>query len=385
MVEAVRRGAPLRAVARRFRVALATVRLWVGRAKGQRLDRCDWADRTPGARRPWNHTPAHTERTILAVRHALKHSVLGEWGARAIRAELERAGELQLPSVRTIGRVLARHGALDAKARARRPAPPRGWYLPAVAKGCAELDSFDVIEDLKIQNGPLVSVLTGIALHGGQSDAWPELAVTARCVVQLLLQRFAALGTPHYAQFDNDTIFQGAHQHPDSFGRVIRLCLALEITPVFAPPNEPGFQNLIEHFNGLWQAKVWQRFHFASVHHLKTHSARYITVHRERGASRAERAPPRRAMPHPFAVDLQAPLQGRVIYLRRADAHGAVQLLGHRLPVDRFWAHRLVRCEVDLTAEHIGCFGLRRRNPTEQPLLATFPYRPPKRRFRDRH
>ena len=33
---------------------------------------------------------------------------------------------------------------------ARRP----GWYLPAVAAGEAELDSFDLIEELKIANGP---------------------------------------------------------------------------------------------------------------------------------------------------------------------------------------------------------------------------------------
>jgi len=358
-----------------------TVRLWVERSAGRRLDRCDWQDRLPGARRPWNHTATRIERTILSVRRALKHSILGEWGARAIRAELERAGVVKLPSLSTIGRVLVRHGALDAKARVRRPAPPRGWYLPSVAAGTAELDSFDVIQDLKIQAGPLVSVLTGIALHGGQSDAWPQLTITARCVIGLLLQRFAALGFPHYAQFDNDTIFQGAHQHPDSFGRVIRLCLQLQIVPVFAPPNEPGFQNLIEHFNGLWQAKVWQRFRFESLPHLQTHSQQYITAHRQRASHRPESAPPRRAMPEAFRLDLNAPLQGQVIYLRRANAQGIVQLLGHRWPIDPLWAHRLVRCEVDLTAGCIGCFGLRRRDPTDQPLLASFPYRPPKRRF----
>jgi hypothetical protein len=44
--------------------------------------------------------------------------------------------------------------------------PPKGWYLPDLAPGEAELDSFDFIEDLKIAKGPLVCVLTGIRLHG---------------------------------------------------------------------------------------------------------------------------------------------------------------------------------------------------------------------------
>lgn len=30
--------------------------------------------------------------------------------------------------------------------RQRRPAPPKGWYLPDLADGQAELDSFDFVE-----------------------------------------------------------------------------------------------------------------------------------------------------------------------------------------------------------------------------------------------
>jgi len=323
------------------------------------------------------------ERQVLTLRRALKHSLLGEWGAAAIRAELLDSGVRQPPSVRTIGRILARHGALDGRGRIRRPPPPRGWYLPEVAAGAAELDSFDVIEDLKIASGPRVSVLTGIALHGRQADAWPELTINARGVIERLLQRFAALGCPRYAQFDNGNIFQGPHHKPDSFARVTRLCLALEIIPVFAPPREPGFQNLIEHFNGLYQAKVWQRFQFPSLHHLRRHSARYIAAHRERSARRAEAAPPRRHSPQPFQFDLRAPLRGRVIFLRRTDAGGWLRLLGHRFPIEPLWAYRLVRCEVDLSSQRIECFGLRRRDPTDQPLLASFAYRTPQRKFCD--
>ena len=248
------------AVARQFHVSSATVWLWVERTRAKRLDRAAFSSGKPG--RAWNRTATQLESRILEVRRELREtSVLGEYGARAIEAELEAKQPL-VPSVATINRVLARHGVLDRVRRLRRPAPPRGWYLPPVAAGQAELDSFDWIEDLKIAAGPLVQVLTGIALWASQTDAWPEAKISTETVLSRLTGRWQQLGLPAYAQFDNEAVFQGAHQVADTVGQVSRLCVALGVIPVFAPPREPGFQNAIEGFNGLWQAKVWQRHHF---------------------------------------------------------------------------------------------------------------------------
>ena len=126
------------------------------------------------------------------------------------------------------------------------------------------------------------------SLHGAQAQAWPTLRPTARFTVERLLQRWRQDGLPDYAQFDNDSIFQGTHRFADSLGRVIRLCLAPEVTPVFAPPREPGFQNAIEGFNALWQAKVWLRHHFSGIEHLQRLSRAYINAYRTKTACRAE-------------------------------------------------------------------------------------------------
>lgn len=212
---------------------------------------------------------------ILDIRRDLKdHSALGEGGAGAIRRELLGRGLDDPPVIRTIGRVLQRHGVLDGRSRLRRPAPPRGWYLPALADAKTELDSFDLIEDLRIQDGPMVDVLTGISLHGGLAQAWPLASqVTAKTTLQLLLEHWQTHGRPGYAQFDNDTRFQGAHQHCDSISRVMRLCLALEVIPVFAPPRETGFQAAVEQFNRRWQDAVWRRFHHPNLSALRTSRA----------------------------------------------------------------------------------------------------------------
>jgi transposase-like protein len=384
MVAAVRRGRAQHAVARQFGVSLATVQYWAHRAQGQRLDRVDWSDRSHAPRAP-HRTAEAVEDLVLSLRRELAEaSDLGACGAKAIHQALRGRGLRAIPSIRTIGRILERRGALDGRKRARRPPPPRGWYLPEVAGRHVELDSFDIVEGLVIRDGPQVEVLNGVSLHGGLVASWPMAApVTAKAVVAALVEHWRAHGLPGYAQFDNDTIFQGTHTHPDVIGRVMRLCLGLGVIPVFVPPREMGFQAMVESYNGQWQAKVWARFTHGSLAELQGCSRRYVAaVHRTR-ADRIEAAPPRRTFPERWRLNLQAHPRGRVVYLRRTDASGSVEVLGHRLAIDTQWPNRLVRVEFDPTAGRMRFFALRRREPTVQPMLMELVHHIPKRRFNE--
>jgi hypothetical protein len=325
---------------------------------------------------------AEMEALILTVRRNLaEQSELGEYGADAIHAELVAREVANLPSVRTIGRVLERRGVLDGRYRIRRPPPPRGWYLPEVSARRAELDAFDTVSGLVIAGGPEVVVLNGISLHGGLVTSWPEQAITAVLTATFLTQHWQQFGRPGYAQFDNDTIFQGPHHHRDVLGRVIRTCLQLGVVPVFAPPREPGFQAAIESYNGRWQAKVWSRFKHKSLAELRQRSDLYVAAARRRAAVRIESAPPRRPL-HDLDVDLQARPQGVVIFIRRTDQDGFVSLLGRRFLVDPHWPYRLARAELDLDCEEIRFLALRRREPQVQPLLASRSHSLPHRPFR---
>jgi hypothetical protein len=379
----VRHGASQRTVAQRWGVSLGKVQYWLARAGDERLDRIDFHDRPRG--RPANRTPPEMEDLVMETREDLKqHSPLGEYGDAAVHRALCQRGLVARPSVRTIGRIFERRGGLDGRRRRRFPAPPPGWYLPEVVARQAEVDCFDLVEDLRIEKGPFVDVLTAIAVHGALAAAWPVTAqASARWVVERLVEHWRTVGLPGYAQFDNDTRFQGAHQHPDVVSRVMRACLSLGITPVFVPPRESGFQAAIEAFNGRWQKYVWARYHHASLPDLAACAARYIAAHRQRHAARIESAPLRRSLSAAWTLDLQAHPAGRLIYLRRTTEHGFVNLLGHSFRVDALWLHRLVRCEVDLDHDTIRFFALRRRQPDHQPLLAELPYRLPRRRFKE--
>ena len=125
MVAAVRRGAPLRRVARQFSVCLRTVQRWVNRAQGQRLERADFRDRPSVPKTVPNRTGRKMEDRVLKLRQELREkSDLGEFGAQAIYRELLRRAKTDVPSSRTINRILERHGVFDARRRRRWPAPP---------------------------------------------------------------------------------------------------------------------------------------------------------------------------------------------------------------------------------------------------------------------
>jgi putative transposase len=383
MVAAVRRGQSLHAVARQFGVGVATVAHWVQRAKGQRLDRVDWSDRPS--------TPHHTRRTktsledlVLMTRTELAHSDLGAVGAEIIRQTLLGQGVASVPSVRTINRILARRGALDGRRRTRRPAPPKGWYLPDVAGAQAELDSFDIVEGLVLKDGPQVEVLNGVSLHGGLVVSWPTASpVTAQMTVTSLVEHWRAVGLPGYAQFDNDMIFHGTYRYPDALGRVLRLCLSLGVVPVLVPPREMGFQAMIESYNGWWQSKVWSRWQHANLEHLQQRSGRHVRALRQHRAARIEAAPDRRPFPVTWKLNLKMRPRGRMVYLRRTNGQGEVTLLGQTWRVSQVWPNRLVRCEVNLEKDKIHFFTLRRKDPSSQPQVLEVDYRLPNRGFQD--
>lgn len=382
MVAEVRRGASRRSVAKKFGVSKSQVDRWVMRAGNDRLDRVDWSDQPSGQRTPHNKCLPEVEEQVLAIRKRLKEvSALGEYGGEAIHREMTRQQYPETPTLRTINYILERRGQFDGKRRVRRRPPPKGWYLPKLADGRAELDSFDIVEGLMIKGGSNVEVLNGISLHGGLVGSWTRSRITAKITVNCIMSHWRAFGFPDYVQFDNDTVFQGP-RHPDALGRVARMAISLGVIPVFTPPRETGFQASIESYNGRWQSKVWSRFHFESREHLRSQSDKYVRAVRQRAATRIEGAPDRWEVPDGWQPNYQSP-EGMLIFIRRTTDRGSVTLLGRTFEVSKMWPHRLVRAEVDLSKSQIDFYALRRRDVSWQPLHKSIEYHFPKRQFRE--
>jgi hypothetical protein len=107
---------------------------------------------------------------------------------------------------------------------------------------------------------------------------------------------------------------------------------------------------------------------------VQARSADWIAACRVRSAVRIEAAPARQPFPTDWPGTEPSAPRGRVVYLRRTDEQGAVSLLRERFLVASTWPHRLVRVEVDLDEHAIRFFALRRREPTDQPLLREAPF-----------
>jgi hypothetical protein len=108
-----------------------------------------------------------------------------------------------------------------------------------------------------------------------------------------------------------------------------------------------------------------------------------VTALRRHRADRTEAAPARRPFPEKWELKLKTRPRGRVVYVRRTNATGGVNVLGRDWTVSAAWPNRLIRCEVDLDCDRIAFFTLRRKDPASQPKILEVEYRLPNRGFQD--
>jgi hypothetical protein len=373
MVQAVRNGASYRAAARKWQVSLRTVARWMERARGRQLSAVDWRDRPSGTPRPSGRTPPELVRAIARARRRLqRHDALGEHGPEAIRRDLLARG-LAAPCARTIARWLVRLG-LSGRERWRRPPPPKGWYLPEVRTGRAEVDSCDIVEGLRLRGGPRVEALNTLALWGGTVDTTAATRISTQTAIAALQTRWQCHGRPDFLQCDNDTVFTGAHAQRAYLGRLVHWCLCVGVVPVFTPPAELGFQASIEAYNRRWQDRVWRRWRHPSLRSLQQRSTAFVAAYTARAQRSRATQPVAR---HPWCPPGREPRIHRIVLLRRLNCSGALLLCAQHLPVTAAWANRLVRCEVNVQRQSVRIYGLRRRDPFHQPFLTQLPLQLP--------
>jgi hypothetical protein len=72
-----------------------------------------------------------------------------------------------------------------------------------------------------------------------------------------------------------------------------------------------------------------------------------------------------------------------VIFIRRTNDWGNVNIMGHTWILDENWSNKLVRADVDLTKYEIIFYRLRRRDPQNYIYIGTAEYHFPVRDFID--
>ena len=319
-------------------------------------------DRTRAHHHVTQRIPPELERAILAVRarlqaHATPATRYCLTGAPAILAELTALHVRPLPGVRTIERVLERHGLTAPRVRLA-PLLPRQEYPGPQARASNQLHQVDLVGPVYLRgNRHRYYIWVGKDVFDGAVCL--RLAESRKMdeVLGFLGECWKDLGLPEQVQLDNARELAGWGPAARFLSRVIRLCLRFGVGPVFIPPGEPQYNGSVENFNGWFQGPLFQR-RFRHPGDLRRELARLQEavnaqhVHPRLGGqtpARHRRGLRLRKLPATFVVPTgRLPLaEGRVTFLRRVSATGTVSVLSQTYRVGKRHRGLYLRLVVD--------------------------------------
>jgi hypothetical protein len=327
-------------------------------------------------------------------------------GADAVAWELELAGVRPLPARRTIERILQRAGRTAHRVVTTTHERSGVAYPVPRAERPGALQQTDLVgpRHLRTPRGPVrfYSFHT-VDVAGGGIATWQGPDKSAQSFCRYLAEvAWVRLGLPAVWQVDNEIALLGYESAGRIFTQPVRLALLLGVAVRFIPQGEPGRNADVESFNALWQARVLRRFATPGLARLAAVSARFERWWMEERphpklslAAHGTRFPaellasldgslPR--LPGGFRLDryrdaqgeLRLPLaRGRISWVRRADEHGRLRLLGRRLPLGRVAANQYViatlstargEISVPIGERAVKLFGFTIRERAVQPL-----------------
>src|SRR5512135_3192366 len=302
------------------------------------------------------------ERTILSIRRRLQaHASPGTRyrliGADAILAELKGLNVRPLPGRRTIERVLQRHGLTAPRVRLA-PLLPRQQYPGPQARASNQLHEVDLVGPIYLKGSGHRSSI-GVGKDAFDGAVCLRLASSRRMdeVLGFLGECWKDLGRPAQVQLDNARELAGWGQSARALSRVIRLCLRFGVEPVFIPAGEPQFNGGVEHFNGWFQPRVFQR-RFTRPGDLRRELARLqeavntqhvhprlggLTPAQHRRKARLSKWPASFVVP----TDRQPIAAGRVTFIRRVSPAGTVTVLSQSFRVGKRHRGLYLRLVID--------------------------------------
>ena len=317
-------------------------------------------------RRPHGH-PASTspelEAQVVTVRRYLAEQGLFH-GDQAIRWELEDRGVHPLPSVRTIGRILARKGLTQ---RRKGRYEPKGKKYPApMGRRPGEVHQSDFVGPRYLKGPIRFYSLNSVDVSTGRCAVQPVLQRGGQRAVDAVWASWCRLGMPRHQQVDNAMVFYGSPSHPRGMGSLIRLCLHHDIEAWFIPVGEPWRNGVVEKFNSQWQDKFLRRIEMDSSEKLFRESLRFEERHNSRyrysklGGKTPQAAleasglklrfPPTPEAPrHP----LPKPDRGRYHLLRFVRSDGLLDVFGEKFAAPPEAIYEYVRLTIDVNTQRL--------------------------------
>jgi transposase InsO family protein len=326
-------GRPVAAACRDFGISRTTAYKWLGRSRSQPEQ--SLADRSRRPLRSPGRTDTEAEQRVLEVRDRYG------WGPRKIRALLTDRG-VDLPSIRTVGAILRRHGRTTPTPvvpapmqRFERGAPNELWQCDF--KGYLEVGRqrtwpFGLIDD----HSRYLLALRPCA-DQTMATAWA-----------VLWDVFGAVGLPESILCDGAFAARGPGLTGLSWfeARLIRL----GIRPAHGRPYHPQTQGKIERLNGTLEAEVWPGIrrdtqeHFAADLEGWRHGV-YNTLRPHEALGDQPPLSRWRPSPRPRPAELPPVEYAGDAVVRKVSTVGDVRWRGYRLLAGRGIVGEYVRIE----------------------------------------
>ena len=336
------------------------------------IDRYDpndehWAcDRSRRPRTQPNKTPDAMESVVLVVRKRLRAE--GQFsGAQAIRWELEDLALDDVPSIRTINRILRRH---NVPGRRREPYCPKGTPYPALsADRPNRVHQADLVGPCYLVGPHRFYALNVVDLATGRCGLYPLPSKASQSVITGFWDVWRRLGMPEHLQVDNEMSFYGSRRYPRGMGALIRLCLLHGIQLRFVPQGEPWRNGVVEKFNEHYQQKLLDRVTIDSPEHLRIETLKFEDKHnRTWRYSKLHGQTPMRALQnaqcvlrHPPKDDpprhpLKKPEQGQYHLVRLVRSNLKLDVFGEMFALPAELQYQYVVATVDVKEQKLKLF-----------------------------
>jgi putative transposase len=302
------------------------------------------------------------ERTIVTIRQRLasqthpgtRYSLIG---ASTILAEMQALHIRPLPGLRTVERVLARNGVTLPKVRLAPFIAPTTYPTPQ-ADESNQLHQVDCVGPIYLKGQrQRYYIFVGKDVFDGAVCLRIYRSRKMEVVLDFLGECWKSLGLPAQVQFDNAREVAGWGPAARYLSRVLRLCLRFGVEPVLIPPAHPERNGSVEHFNGWFQPRLFQR-HYTRVSALKRELQRLQeTVNDQHMQRRLAGLTPTqyrrrcklRKLPAGYRIPTE-PLPiaaGRVSFIRQVTVHGNVHLLSQTFKVGKRLKWEYVKVVLD--------------------------------------
>lgn len=339
----------------------------------------EWAQE--GSRRPLGQPRALPDRVEEAVRMG-RLELYNEGllcGAQNIRWQLEELELTPLPSVRTINRVLARHG-LTYRRTGRYE--PKGKVYPVLPASQANaVHQVDYLGPCSLRGPVRFWSLNTVDVATARCATAPVPSRAGQATVDALWATWHRLGCPAAVQADNAWVFVGSPAHPRALGVLIRLCLPQGIEPWFIPPREPWRNGVVEQCNDHYRSKFLARVEVPSFAALgparrafeAKHNSRYrytklggrTPLRAWQGEEQPLRFP---AQEHPPPLPLPKPEAGRYHLVRFIRSDLRLDVFGESFKLPPEVEYEYVVATVDVEPQRL-------RVTLGADLIVEFPYR----------